>query len=249
MTSRNASIIVIGDEILSGKTQDSNIKFIADELSAMGILLAEARIIPDSKSKIIQTVNELRNICDFVFTTGGIGPTHDDITSSAIAQAFGLELEINQEALKIMTEKYEKRGATLNEGSKKMAIMPQGVKIIKNSATSAPGFKIENVFVMAGIPWVMQAMFQEIKIHLLASFSDLGSSPFYTQSIEIFIGESIIAKQLEELQAKFPEVAIGSYPFKANEIWGTNINFRSKHKDLIEQAKIEFKLILEDLNK
>ena len=248
MTSISASIIIIGDEILSGKTQDSNIKFIADELSEMGILLTEVRIIPDSKEAIIKTVKDLKNTSDFVFTTGGIGPTHDDITSAAIAEAFGIELEINHEALEIMIEGYKKRGIEFNEGSKKMAIMPKAVEIIKNSATSAPGFKIENIFVMAGIPWVMQAMFKEVKNYLLTKFPEIGA-PFYTQTVEVFIGESIIAKQLEMLQSRYSEVAIGSYPFQKNEKWGTNISFRSKYKDLIEKAKSEFIVILEELKK
>jgi molybdenum cofactor synthesis domain-containing protein len=243
-----ASIIIIGDEILSGKTQDINLHYIANILSAMGIKLSEARVIQDSKNEIISTVQELSQKNDFVFTTGGIGPTHDDLTSEAIAAAFNRELEYNKEALEIMIEGYRSRGKELSEGSKKMALMPKGVELIRNSASTAPGFRIENIFVMAGIPWVMQAMFAEVERYIYSTYPDLGE-PFFSDNIEIFMGEGSIAAHLKQVQEKYPEVAIGSYPFKKHDIWGTNINFRSKDKERIKLALEELKASLKELKK
>lgn len=241
-----ASIIVIGDEILSGKTQDVNIQYIACNLAAMGIKLQEARIIADSKIEIIQTVQKLSKKNDFVFTTGGIGPTHDDITSEAMAEAFKRQLEYNNTALQLIIDGYQKKGKVLSEGSKKMAMMPQGVELIMNSASIAPGYRIENIFVMAGIPWVMQAMFHEVKQYILSSYPNLGD-PFYSDGIEIFLGEGMIAACLKDLQDKYTEVDIGSYPFKKDDKWGTNINFRSKNIKLINAAMIELKARLKEL--
>jgi molybdenum cofactor synthesis domain-containing protein len=242
----SAAIIIIGDEILSGKTQEANIRHIALNLSEIGILLNEVRIIADHKHAIIEAVNALRCKHDFVFSTGGIGPTHDDVTSEAMAEAFQRNLECNEAALAIITQGYEAVGKTLSEGSKRMAVMPQNVDLINNTATTAPGYRIENVFVMAGIPWVMHAMFEEVIKYILVSRPELGT-PFYTESVEINIGEGLIAHKLGELQKQYPSVSIGSYPFKTHAGWGANIHFRSKNEDAIKSAVAGFKLALKEL--
>ena len=154
----SAAILVIGDEILSGRTQDTNSNYIAKELEMMGITTSEIRVIPDEKSIIIFSVNELRNKNNYLFTTGGIGPTHDDITADSIAEAFGVDLEVNSEAYDILKKYYKAIGSEFNEVRQRMARIPIGATLIKNPISAAPGFKIDNVFVFAGIPKIMKSM-------------------------------------------------------------------------------------------
>jgi molybdenum cofactor synthesis domain-containing protein len=246
MNETRAAIVIIGNEILSGKTQDINVKFIASELSEMGIVLSEVRMIPDIENSIIQTINELKEKYKYIFTTGGIGPTHDDITSSSIAKAMNLKIEYNKEALEIIAARCKAMGRELLETTKRMAMMPIGAEILKNSATGAPGFRIGNIFVMAGIPEVMQAIFQEAKKNIL---SDYTPQPIFTKTLEVFLGESIIATPLLELQSKYPSIIMGSYPFRKGEIWGTNLEMRSKDQNLIEQAMTELKTIIGSIEK
>ena len=162
----SAAILVIGDEILSGRTQDTNSNYIAKELEMMGITTSEIRVIPDEKNIIIESVNELRAKNDYLFTTGGIGPTHDDITADSIAEALKVDLEINIEAYDVLEKYYKKIGSEFNDVRQRMARIPRGATLIENSISAAPGFKIENVFVFAGIPKIMKSMLEDTIKHL-----------------------------------------------------------------------------------
>ena len=167
MSKITSSVIIIGNEILSGRTQDINVQFIAKELSKQGINLSEVRIVPDKKEEIIETLNLLRKKYDYVFTTGGIGPTHDDITSECVSEALSVKYLINQEVYELLKNHYPK--GELNEGRVKMTKMPKGAKLIKNPLTIAPGFYIGNVFVLPGVPTIMQPMFVEVLKYLKSS--------------------------------------------------------------------------------
>ncbi|MDI2090571.1 competence/damage-inducible protein A [Commensalibacter oyaizuii] len=204
--SPTAAIIVIGNEILSGRTQDININHIAQKLAIAGIKLKEARIIPDDRHVIINTVNKLRAAVDYVFTTGGIGPTHDDITSDCVAEAFGVPNEIHPESFKLL-EHYI--GAeNFNEARQRMAYLPRGAKPIANPVSIAPGYVIGNVYVMAGVPQIMQAMLDNI-IPTLRHGKPILSKSWYAYQAS----EGKVAKDLEAIQKKFPQTDIGSYPF------------------------------------
>ena len=246
MKKNNASILVIGNEILSGKTQDLNTQYIANELSELGIVLDEVRMIPDQEEEIITHINELRAKYKYVFTTGGIGPTHDDITTMSVAKAFNIVAAYNSEALAIIEERSRKMGKELLEPSKKMALIPVGATLIKNSETGAPGFRIENVYVMAGIPKVMQAMFNEVKKMIL---EDHQVQAFISKSIDVILGESLISEGFAALQKKFPGIEMGSYPHKKNNIWETSLVLRSKNKEAIEIAMNELEQMLKEIQK
>ena len=233
----SAAFLIIGDEILSGRTKDENLHFLAQNLTEIGINLREVRVVADNHSEIITAVNQLRSRHDYVFTSGGIGPTHDDITSAAIADAFGKKLEKNSEAEAILYKFYGKDG--VNEARLKMAFVPEGAELLDNPVSSAPGFKMENVFVMAGVPKIFQAMLHAAK-NLLS-----GGVKIRSQEIKTGLTESIIAKDLSRLQDQFKEVAIGSYPFGG----GTSLVFRSAFPDKIEEAMAKMKLIIESLTK
>jgi molybdenum cofactor synthesis domain-containing protein len=230
-TEITAAILIIGDEILSGRTQDVNINFIAKELSELGIHLSEVRVIPDIKERIINTINELRQKYTYIFTTGGIGPTHDDITTESIAKAFNVPVALNKYAEDIMREYYRrKHNREINEASLKMAYIPVGAELIQNNISSAPGFKIQNVYVMAGIPKIMQDMFYNIKASLKTS------TKFYTKTVTSYIGESIIAKILTDIQNNYSEITVGSYPFETLDGWRTDIVFRGQNIKIIDKA-------------
>ena len=201
----SAGIIVIGDEILSGRTKDTNSNFIANHLIQSGIKLVEIRIIEDKEATIIDTVRQFNKKYDYVFTTGGIGPTHDDITSESIAKAFNKKYEFHSEAFNIL-EKYYSAGE-FNEGRQRMAKMPSGVDLIYNPLTVAPGFKIENVFVLPGVPQIMQKMFLQILENLKKG------SPKKILTIQTNLYESTIALFLNDIQNKYSECSIGSYPY------------------------------------
>jgi len=236
---KTASIIIIGDEILSGRTQDTNVKFIAEHLSEMGIRLTEVRMIPDISKIIQKTVLELKDLNDYVFTTGGIGPTHDDITTESIAKAFKRDLEVNQEALGLMMKRCIERGIEMNEATKKMAILPTNVALIKNDISAAPGFKIENVFVFAGIPNIMQSMFLNLKNKLSTS------TKYHSKSLFVVISESILAPILKDIQNEFLSISVGSYPSQTEDgIWSVTIVFRGKDKDQVEKAYKNLSLVL-----
>ncbi len=215
-----ACVLIIGNEILSGRTQDANLAYIAIGLNEVGVTLREARVIPDIREVIVATVNELRAKYDYVFTTGGIGPTHDDITSECVAKAFGVPWTLHPEAHKIFLEHY--KPGELNEARLRMAHTPEGASLIINPVSRAPGFRMGNVFVMAGIPRVMQAMFDAVKHDLR------GGRPMLSRSVSCHLPEGVIAKGLGEVQVRYPDLDIGSYPFYRRGEFGTSLVLRGR---------------------
>ncbi|MEM7617434.1 MAG: molybdopterin-binding protein [Pseudomonadota bacterium] len=245
MSNPTASYIIIGDEILSGRTADKNLNFIANQLVTLGIDLIEVRVVRDVESEIIQAINELRSKFDYVFTSGGIGPTHDDITAESVAKAFEVELIQHPIAKKILYSYYQKKNIPLNEAKIKMSYVPEGADLIDNTISAAPGFKMENVFVMAGIPKIMQQMFFALKPLLNCGKEIL------SEDITIHMVESEIAEIMKIIQEKFKDVTIGSYPFviegeNNNKKFGTNIVIRSQEQDKITKVK---NLIETEVNK
>lgn len=228
-----AAIINIGDEILSGRTKDANLNFLACGLTEIGINLREARVIPDDENEIIETVNTLRKKFDYVFTSGGIGPTHDDITSASIAKAFGDELIKHEEAEQILIQYYGEEN--VNEARLKMACVPSRATLLDNPISSAPGFRIENVFVMAGVPAIFQVMFEAAKKELVTG------KKTKSREVKTSLTESIIAKEFSDLQKEYPQVAMGSYPFTG----GTSLVFRSTDYDAINNSVNKMKALLE----
>ena len=227
----NAAVIIIGNEILSGRTQDINLAYISKWLNSNGVQVKEVRVIPDIKDKIIEAVNLLRKKFHYVFTTGGIGPTHDDITSESISEAFNLKYEIHKGAYDIL-EKYYKSGE-FNDGRKKMAKMPSTAKLILNPTSGAPGFFIENVFCLPGVPSILQAMLGELK-NVIS-----GGNPVISKTINLRTVESEIAKSLTEVQEKNKDVEIGSYPFfKAGKL-GVSIVLRSEDQSKIDNCNLQ----------
>ena len=223
-----AALIIIGNEILSGRTKDKNLAYLAEWLNEIGIQLYEVRVIRDDEKEIIDCVNLLRKKYDYVFTTGGIGPTHDDITTESVAKAFNVELETNPEALKIL-QSYYKEGE-LNEARLKMTLLPKGAELVENPVTKAPGFKMENVFIMAGIPSIMQGMLEGAK-----AFLKIGNK-MTSKSIDVFMPESYVAEELSKMQDNYPEVEIGSYPFNKEGQFGTSLVMRSANLDTLERC-------------
>ena len=234
-----AALIIIGNEILSGRTQDKNLSYLANWLNEIGIQLSEVRIIRDEEKIIIETVNYLRKTYNYVFTTGGIGPTHDDITSLSIARAFNVDLEINDKALSILKEYY--KDSELTDARMKMTMMPKGAKLVDNPISRAPGFKMENVFVMAGIPLIMQGMLEGARQYLK------GGDVIKSSSVDVFTPESNVAEDLAQLQNKFPNVEIGSYPFSKENKFGTSLVLRSKDEELLNNCKLELLKIVNKL--
>ena len=224
----NAAIVIIGNEILSGRTQDVNISIISKWLNTLGVRVLEVRVIPDVEERIIETINELRRNFDYVFTTGGIGPTHDDITSESISKAFGLKYEIHKEAFKIL-ENYYKTGE-FNEGRQRMTKMPSKAKLILNPTSGAPGFIVKNVFCLPGIPSILQSMLGVLKNNII------GGKPILSCTINLRTVESEIAKSLENVQRKFEKVDIGSYPFFRLGKIGVSIVIRSSNKKKIDEC-------------
>ncbi|NQZ14691.1 MAG: competence/damage-inducible protein A [Alphaproteobacteria bacterium] len=227
-----AALIIIGDEILSGRTHDKNTPWIAEQLNEAGVRLAEVRVIPDDKQNIIDTVNEMRGCHDYVFTTGGIGPTHDDITSESIAAAFGVELELRDDAYAELLA-YYKDESEITESRKKMAYIPQGANLIDNPVSGAPGIHIGNVYVFAGVPRIMQAMFDAIK-HSLT-----GGKPVETRSVSANLAESLVADGLAEMQGRYEMIAIGSYPKYQNGKFGTTLVLRGTDDEALAKATQE----------
>ena len=234
-----AALIIIGNEILSGRTQDKNLSYLANWLNEIGIQLSEVRIIRDEEGIIIETVNYLRKTYNYVFTTGGIGPTHDDITSLSIARAFNVDLEINDKALSILKEYY--KDSELTDARMKMTMMPKGAELVDNPISRAPGFKMENVFVMAGIPLIMQGMLEGARHYLK------GGDVIKSSSVDVFTPESNVAEELAQLQNKFPNVEIGSCPFSKENKFGTSLVLRSKDEELLNNCKLELLKIVDKL--
>ncbi len=227
----NAAILVIGNEILSGRTQDLNVSFISKWLNEKnGISVNEVRIIPDDEKTIIKTANELRKKFHYVFTTGGIGPTHDDITAKSISKVFKVKYEYHPEAFKILKKYYGKNN--FNDGRKKMSKMPKGSKLIYNPSSAAPGFKIKNIFCLPGVPLILKSM-----IHNCSKYLVKGSK-IYSDSINLITVESNISRQLEQIQKKFKkDIDIGSYPFFRLGKVGVSIVIRSQNKHKISLCK------------
>ena len=229
-------MLIIGNEILSGRTQDANLAFLAQGLNDAGIRLREARVIPDDRETIISTVNEVRGKFDYVFTTGGIGPTHDDITAPCIAEAFGVNLIIHPEARRILESHYPPGG--LNEARLRMAQVPEGAVLLPNPISRAPGFRIENVFVLPGVPQIMQAIFNELRHRLK------GGAKVFSRSVSCTLGEGVIAQDLGALQARYGDLEIGSYPYFRRSDFGVTLVVRGTDRGRIAAAVEELKALI-----
>ena len=236
-----AAVVVIGNEILSGRTKDVNVAYLARQLTALGIVLAEVRMVRDEERAIIAAVNALRAQHDYVFTTGGIGPTHDDITCEAVARAFDLPYRINPEAERILVDFYRDTGRELNEARMRMAHTPEGATLIDNPVSRAPGFRVENVHVLAGIPAVMRAMFESMAPTLK------GGRTVKSREVAVLLGEGDVAARLEGLQERYPALEIGSYPFVRDGSFGTTLVLRGTDEAEIERAAGELRTILREL--
>jgi molybdenum cofactor synthesis domain-containing protein len=230
-------VLIIGNEILSGKTQDTNLQFLGFELAKLGIRLAEGRVVRDEPAAIIRHLNELRRQFTYVFTTGGIGPTHDDITAECVAQAFGVPLELNAEAV----ERLKRGGRPLNEARLKMARIPRGAQLVENSVSNAPGFRIENVFVFAGIPSIARAMFASA-IPMLVQ-----APPILSASVDVYLREGDLAEPLEQIQRRHPTVEIGSYPFNRDGRFGATLVARGTDQALLAKVVDEIVAALSKL--
>ena len=226
-----AGIIIIGNEVLSGRTKDINTSTLAKWLNSLGINVREVRVIPDVEKDIIETVNALRKKFDYIFTTGGIGPTHDDITAESISKAFNLEYGFHKEAFSIL-EKYYKPGE-FNEGRQKMAKMPTTANLILNPTSGAPGFYVKNVFCLPGVPSILQSMIGGLKNELV------GGDPIISITISLRTVESEIAKSITEIQNKNNDVEIGSYPFFRAGKLGVSIVLRSSNKSKLDKCNLE----------
>lgn len=233
---QTACIIIIGNEILSGRTQDKNIAWLARELNECGVQLKEVRVIPDDEKTIIATVNSCRTVFSYVFTTGGIGPTHDDITAASIAKAFGVPYERHQEAQAILERHYGQE--KLNAARLKMADMPRGARLIINPVSAAPGFNLENVYVFAGVPAIMQAMFDAVRPELK------GGAKMLSKYISAYITEGVIAEKLTAIQARHSNVEIGSYPFIKTQRLGVCIAARTTDAKALDACYGEIKSLL-----
>jgi molybdenum cofactor synthesis domain-containing protein len=220
MPNPTAAMLVIGDEILSGRTRDSNLHYLAGELTRRGIDLREARVVADDHEAIAAAVNALRAGFDHVFTSGGIGPTHDDITADAVAAAFGVNIDVREDARAILAAHYERSGLEFNDARRRMARIPEGAVLIDNPISAAPGFTLGNVHVMAGVPTIFEAMLASVLPRLT------GGAPLLSQSLRVDRGEGEIAAPLGALAAEFPDLSFGSYPFISNGAHGANLVVR-----------------------
>jgi molybdenum cofactor synthesis domain-containing protein len=235
-----AAILVIGDEILSGRTKDQNIGYIADQLTKIGIDLREVRIVPDVEIEIMEAVNSLRKKFDYLFTTGGIGPTHDDITANSIAKALGVEISEDPRAIALLLEKI--KPDDLNEARRRMARIPHGASLITNKISKAPGFWIENVIVMAGVPAIMQAMLEEVIPRLLTG------AKMVSDTIQAGpVPEGSYAAGLGKIASLFPDIQIGSYPTMLNGQFKNQIVVRGKNPDMVHAASIQIRDLIAQL--
>lgn len=234
-----ACVLIIGNEILSGRTQDANLAFLAQGLGEVGIRLREARVIPDDEAIIVGAVNEARARFDYVFTTGGIGPTHDDITAASIARAFGVELVLHPEARRILEAHYPP--GALNEARLRMARVPDGASLLLNPISRAPGFAIGNVYVLPGVPQIMQAIFNELKPRLK------GGAKVWSRSVSCTLGEGTIAAPLAALQQRYGDLEIGSYPYFRRSDFGVTLVVRGTAQRRIAAALDELKALIRGL--
>ena len=230
MSNPTAAMLVIGDEILSGRTLDSNTNYLAKELTEHGIDLREVRVVSDDATAIVSAVQALSNAFDHVFTSGGIGPTHDDITADCIAEAFGASIDVRDDARALLAAHYERQGSELNEARLRMARIPEAAALIDNPVSVAPGFILSNVHVMAGVPSVFKAMVATVMPTLT------GGAPLLSQTLRVDRGEGDIAGPLGLLAKDYPELSLGSYPFQKDGKYGSNIVIRGQDNAQIEAA-------------
>ena len=237
-TKVNAGILIIGNEILSGRTQDTNTSTLATWLNSIGVKVEEVRVIPDIEKTIIETLNALRTSYNYVFTTGGIGPTHDDITAASVSKAFGLKYQIHEEAYKIL-EAYYKSGE-FNEGRQKMVWMPENANLILNPTSGAPGFNVENVFCLPGVPSILKSMLGGL------TNSIVGGEPILSLTISLRTVESEIADSLTKVQNDNKDVEIGSYPFFQAGKLGVSIVIRSENQSKIDNCNLQILKFVND---
>ncbi|MBM3561409.1 MAG: competence/damage-inducible protein A [Alphaproteobacteria bacterium] len=236
-----AAVLIIGNEILSGRTQDANLAWLAVELNKAGVQLREARVVPDIEAEIVAAVNALRARYDYVFTTGGIGPTHDDITADCVAKAFGQKLILHPEAERILRSRMAQMGVEVTEARLRMARTPEKAELVENPVSGAPGFRVENVFVMAGIPRIMQAMFTSARQYLR------GGVTILSRTVGCPLPEGVIADGLTAVQDAFPDVDIGSYPHYVGGKPGTNLVARGPDPLRLDEATVRIKALIVEL--
>ena len=225
-----AAMLVIGDEILSGRTRDANMHHLAGQLTAHGIDLTEVRVVSDDQPAIVRALNALRADYAHVFTSGGIGPTHDDITADAIGAAFGVHVDVRDDARALLQAHYDRQGSELNAARLRMARIPDGATLIDNPVSVAPGFTLENVHVMAGVPSVFQAMVQSVLPTLT------GGQPLVSRTLRMMRGEGDLAGPLGEVAAKYPDISFGSYPFQKDGVYGANLVLRGPDEAALDAA-------------
>lgn len=233
-----AGMIVIGDEILSGRTKDVNIGAVADFCTDLGIELTEVRVVSDEMDAIVEAVNALRARYTYVFTSGGIGPTHDDITADAIARAFGVALPINPQARAMLEARWQQTGTEVNEARLRMARIPEGADLIVNSVSAAPGFRIGNVHVMAGVPVIMRAMLEALAPTLK------GGRKVMSVAIKAAVGEGTLGGPLGALQEQYPDVKMGSYPQMGRDRVMTELVLRSADAERLEEAAAQVRAMV-----
>jgi molybdenum cofactor synthesis domain-containing protein len=233
MPNPTAAMLVIGDEILSGRTRDANMPYLASELTRAGIDLREVRVISDDPEAIVAAVQALSAAHDVVFTSGGIGPTHDDITAENVARAFGRDISVRDDARAILAAHYEARDLELNDARLRMARIPEGATLIDNPISAAPGFSLENVHVMAGVPTIFQAMVASV----LPTIT--GGAPILSQSLDVARGEGDIAGPLTDLAARYPDLSFGSYPYIRGGAYGVNVVVRGHDGARVDAAMAE----------
>lgn len=233
MPNPTAAMLVIGDEILSGRTRDSNLHHLSGQLTQAGIDLKEARVVGDEADQIVAAVQALSGAWDHVFTSGGIGPTHDDITADAVAQAMGAGISHRPDAMALLQAHYDARGIEFNAARQRMARIPDGAVLIENPVSIAPGFILGNVHVMAGVPNIFEAMLASVLPRLT------GGAPLLSQNLRVNRGEGEIADDFGRLAAEYPDLSMGSYPFTQNGAFGTNLVIRGTDPARLSEAMLK----------
>uniref|UniRef100_UPI003B516515 competence/damage-inducible protein A n=1 Tax=Roseovarius indicus TaxID=540747 RepID=UPI003B516515 len=235
MPNPTAAMLVIGDEILSGRTRDANMHHLANVLTERGIDLKEVRVVSDDPDAITDAVKTLSQAYDHLFTSGGIGPTHDDITADNVARAFDTPIDVRDDARALLQAHYDKSGQSLNDARLRMARIPDGATLIDNPVSAAPGFTLENVHVMAGVPRIFEAMLESVLPKLT------GGSPVLSQSLQIMRPEGDIAGPLSDLAARYPDLSMGSYPFQREGAFGAHVVLRGTDADRLDAAMTELR--------